>query len=100
MRKFLGNRHGDLNMIMTAIILAITLAISILIVWNIVGAIEPTTMDTALRTSLGDPWWNGTVNSTNDLNTNIETFYTVAPIVLIVVAAVGILSYVMLLRRT
>ena len=60
------------------------------------------TLDTQLETIRANGnTTSGTpaTNATADLQSNIETFFTVGPIALIVVAAVGILSYVLLLRR-
>jgi len=101
MRKLRHNNHADLNMILTAIIVAITLAISVLVVLNVLGAISPGDIDSDVATAAGRNTTLDTAatNATESLQTNIETFYTVAPIVLIVIAAVGILGYVMLLRR-
>lgn len=79
-------------MILTAIIMAIVFAIGIVVVYNVLASVDATTIDAELT---GTP----AENATDDLITNVNTFYTVGPIVLIVVAAVGILSYVMLLRR-
>ena len=92
MRQFWKNTHGDMNMILAAIVMAIALAIGIIIVFNVIAAVDSTTIDAGLT---GTP----AANATNDLLTNTETFNTVAPIALIVVAAVGILGYVLLLRR-
>jgi len=105
-------------MILGAVTVAITFAISIIIIWNVVASIDSSGTDANLRRGMGGvdggsgattdeinaTWqrWNDTqyvTNSTDDITTNIETFYTVAPIVLIVMAAVGILGYVLLLRR-
>ena len=92
MRKLLKNQHADMNMILAAVVMAIALAIGIIIVFNVIAAVDTSTIDAGLT---GTP----AANATNDLLTNTETFYTVAPIAMIVVAAVGILSYVLLLRR-
>jgi len=88
-------------MILGAVVVAITLAISVIIVWNVVGAIDTTSVDDTLASNLGEntSLFTPALNASDDLSTNLETFYTVAPIVLIVMAAVGILGYVLLLRR-
>ena len=82
-----------MNMILAAIVMAIVFAIGIIIVYNVLASVDTTTIDAGLT---GTP----AANATEDLITNVNTFYTVGPIALIVVAAVGILSYVLLLRRT
>ncbi len=101
MRKLIPNTHADLNMILGAVVVMVMLAISIVIVWNVVGAIDTTDLDTAVDGNFIDSGAASTEasNATTDLTDNLETFYTVAPIVLIVMAAVGILGYVLLLRR-
>ena len=106
MRKLWKNNHADMNMILTAIVLAIVFAIGLIVVWNVMGSLDNSTVDENIRTNVynegGTTYKNGTTyaaNATDDLQDNLETFFTVGPIVLIVVAAVGILSYVMLLRR-
>ena len=95
MKKLLNNNHADLNMVLTAIVIAITLAIGLIITFNVLAALDTTTVDA----SFGDANETPAANATTDLQTNIETFYTVAPIILIVLAAVGILGYVLLLKR-
>ena len=92
MRKILKNKEGDMNMVLTAVVVAITLAIGIIITFNVLAAVDTTTIDASLD---GTP----AANASGDLQTNVETFYTVAPIILIVLAAVGILGYVLLLKR-
>ena len=119
MRKLLSNNHADMNMIISAVIMAIMFAIGIIVVFNVIGGISGslTELDGELAEAVGlsagvgtdlngtsSDWeqYNATTvasNATSDLTSNVETFFTVGPIALIVVAAVGILSYVMLLRR-
>jgi len=101
MRKLLNNKHGDLSMIFTAVIAAIMFAISLIVVFNILGAVDGSSIDARFNTTQdrNDSVETPAQNATTDLQTNIETFYTVGPIVLIVIAAVGILGYVMLLRK-
>ena len=92
MRKFLKNHEADMNMILSAIIMAIVFAVGIIIVFNVVGSLDTTNIDADLT---GTP----AANATESLLDNVGVFYTVGPIALIVVAAVGILSYILLLRR-
>ena len=90
MRKL--NEYADMNMILAAIVMAIVFSIGIVIVFNVIASVDSSTIDANLD---GTP----SANATDDLLDNLNTFYTVGPIALIVVAAVGILSYVLLLRR-
>jgi len=94
MKSLWKNNHGDMNIIISAVIAAIALAIGIIIVFNVMGSLDTTDVDAEFANS------TPAANSTTDIQTNVETFYTVMPIVLIVMAAVAILGYVMLLRRT
>jgi len=99
LKKFLYNKDGDMNMILAAIVMAIVFAVGIIIVYNVLASVDVSTIDSNLQTALSDTATTPALNATNDLITNVNTFYTVGPIALIVVAAVGILSYVLLLRR-
>jgi hypothetical protein len=105
MRKLLKNRYADMNMILAAIVMAIVFAIGIIIVYNVLATVDMGDVDDDIQANMPDHGsWNTTTtlpgsNSTTDLIDNVNTFYTVGPIALIVVAAVGILSYVLLLRR-
>ena len=87
-------------MILAAIVMAIVFAIGIIIVYNVLGSLDVDTIDDNLQDALDDTATTPTLNATEDLIGNVNTFYTVGPIALIVVAAVGILSYVLLLRRS
>ena len=92
LRKFLPNKKADVGLIMTAIVMAIVFGISILIVYNVIASIDASTIDSEFS---GTP----AQNSTTDLLSNVDVFYSIGPIALLVVAAVGILSYVLLLRK-
>lgn len=104
MRKLRDNNEADMTMILTAIVMGITLAIGIIIVFNVHGSVtaDLSDVDTALDTARGESGSADTsaTNASEDVEANLETFFTIAPITLIVIAAVGILSYVLLLRRT
>ena len=103
LRRFLQNKNADMNMIITAIILAIALGVGLLVVWNVLGTLDTDTVDSEISENIygNASSWNirPAYNASLELESNLETFYTVAPIVLIVVAAVGILGYVLLLKR-
>ena len=106
MRKLWNNNHADLGMIMTSIIMAIGFAMALLVIFSILGGLSPGDVDGKVAEAIGyrsgTDSYNGTTpvtNATGDLQTNVETFFTVGPIALIVIAAIGILGYVLLLRR-
>ena len=96
MRNLFSNDHADMNMILAAIVMAIVFAIGIVIIFSIMGGLDTSTIDA----NFGDANETPAANATDSLQESVETFYTIGPIALIVVAAVGILSYVLLLRRT
>ena len=86
------NNHADVNMILTAVVMGIVFAVSIAIIYSVLGGIDYTTIDGSLS---GTP----AANASDNLQTNLATFYTLGPIAIVVVAAVGIIGYVMLIRK-
>jgi len=90
-----------MNMILAAIIMAITFTIGLIVVYNVYASLDTDSIDDDLASSLGHntSLFTDAGNASTSLLDNTETFFTVGPIALIVVAAVGILSYVFLLRR-
>jgi len=87
MRKLFGNKHAQMGMVGAAIGLFITLIIAILIYYNIAASVDVTTIDAKLD---GDPAKNATTNT----NSQAATFFTIAPIIGIVIVAVVVISYV------
>jgi len=94
MRKLWSNHHADVNMILTAVVMGIVFAISIAIIYSVLGGIDYTTIDA----SLGATNYTPALNASTSLQSNLATFYTLGPIAIVVVAAVGIISYVLLIR--
>jgi len=92
MRK-LNEENGNVQIILMAVVAAIVLAISIVIVYSILGGIDYTSIDAALP---GTPC----ANASDALQTNLNTFYSVSPIYLVVLAAVGIISAIMMVMVT
>ena len=89
MRKL--NEEANVDMILTAVIAGIMFAIAIPIIFSVLGGIDYTTVDAGFS---GTP----ALNASNSLLTNVNTFFTIGPIHLVVVAAVGIIAAVLLLR--
>ena len=103
MRGFLKNHEADVNMILTAVVMGIVFAVSIAIIYSIVGGFTWSTIDTNYNTAMGmtgDELANATnaANASDNLLTNLNTFYTLGPIAIVVVAAVGIIGYVLLIK--
>ena len=105
MRHLFGNKKAQMGMVGAAVALFITLIISILVYYNIAGSMDTSTVEDSLRTKLGytksdnDSWaaWNSSTpvaNATNNVNNQAATFYTIAPIIGIVIVAIVVIGYV------
>jgi len=81
---------ANVQLILMAVVAAIVLAISIVIVYSVLGGINYTAIDATLP---GTPC----ANASASLQTNLATFYQVSPIYLVVLAAVGIISAIMMI---
>jgi multisubunit Na+/H+ antiporter MnhB subunit len=86
------NEDASIDMILTAVVAAIVFAISIAIVYAVLGGIDYTTYDSALT---GTP----AANASTSLLGNLTTFYNLGPIYIVVIAAVGIIAAVLMVRR-
>jgi len=91
LRKLKENKAGNVDMILTAVIAGVMFAIAIPIIYSVVGGVDYTTVDSGLT---GTP----ALNASDSLLTNVATFFTIGPIYLVVVAAVGIIAAVLMLR--
>lgn len=91
-RKLLKNDDGNVKMVGAVVGLFVTLAVVILVFYNIAASIDADALDQTWKTNdaLGFPANNAT-NATLD---QAATFFTIAPIIGIVVVAVVILGYV------
>ena len=87
MRKLFGKNRAQMGMVGAAIGLFITLIIAVLIYYNIAGSINTTTIDANLP---GTP----AANATTATNSQAATFFTIAPIIGIVIVAVVVIGYV------
>ena len=111
--SFIYNRQGNIEMITMGIVAAVTFAIAIPIIFNVVGAIPISTIDTNIKTNvLGlqavnptdaqNATWNATIpcgNATGNLLTQINSFFSIGPIYLVVVIAVGIIAAILVIRK-
>ena len=87
MRKLFKNRHGQIGLVGAAIGLLITLTVAILIYFNIAASVDTTSIDAKLA---GEP----ALNATDNINEQAATFFTIAPIIVIVIVAVVVIGYV------
>ena len=87
LKKFWNNQDGDVKMIGAVVGILVTMIVAILVFYNIAGSIDVTDIDSGFT---GTP----AANATDAVMTQAETFWSVAPIIAIVIVAVVILGYV------
>jgi succinate dehydrogenase/fumarate reductase cytochrome b subunit len=95
MFKLWKDNDASIDMILTAIIAAIVFAISIAIVYAVLGGIDYTTYDAGIGVTNTTP----AANASESLLGNLSTFYNLGPIYIVVIAAVGIIAAVLMVRR-
>jgi ABC-type lipoprotein release transport system permease subunit len=88
-----ADESANVQLILMAVVAAIVIAVSIIIVYAVLGGIDYTAIDAKLP---GTPC----ANASSSLQTNLATFYSVAPIYIVVLAAVGIISAIMMIVIT
>jgi len=81
------NNEADVKMVGAVVGILVTLIIAVLVFYNIAGSIDTTTIDADLT---GTP----SANATDATLDQAATFFSVAPIIAIVIVAVVILGYV------
>jgi len=94
LRKLKENDAGNVDMILTAVIAGVMFAIAIPIIYSVLGGVDYTTVDSNFGGTKNTP----ATNASENVITNLNTFFTIGPIYLVVVAAVGIIAAVLLLR--
>ena len=87
MLRTLEDDKGNVQMIGAVVGILVTLIIAVLVFYNVAGSIDTTTIDADLT---GTP----AQNATDDTLSQAATFFTIAPIIAIVIVAVIILKYV------
>lgn len=95
MRNLISDKFADVNMIITAVIAAVLFAISIAIVYAVLGGIDYTTYDG----SFGGVNETPAANASDSLISNMDTFYNLGPIYIVVIAAVGIIAAILMIRN-
>jgi hypothetical protein len=90
-RKLVGNDNGQMQMIGAAVGLFITIIICILIYYNIAASTQQTA---GTDTSRASQLRNASRNATTTINNQAATFFTIAPIIGVVIVAVVVISYV------
>jgi len=87
LRDIKTDENGNVKMIGMVVGVLVTLIIAVLIFYNVAGSIDTTTIDADLT---GTP----SANATTDTLDQAATFFTIAPILAIVIVAVVIIGYV------
>jgi len=87
MKPILKNDEADVKMIGAVVGILVTLIIAVLVFYNIAASIDVTTIDAEFT---GTP----AANATDATLEQAETFWSIAPIICIVIVAVVILGYV------
>lgn len=101
MRKLKRNEDGNIEMITMGIVAAVMFAIAIPIVYNVLGSLNIADIDTTLSNAIsgGQTGFTPAANATNSLLTQTNSFFSIGPIYLVVVVAVGIIAAILVLRR-
>jgi len=104
LQKLLTNEHADVKMVGAVVALLITIIVAILIFYNVAGSIDTTNADLKIAENVygdvaggNDDYRNNTTfagNSSGSILDQAATFFSVAPIIAIVIIAVVILGYV------
>jgi len=100
LRTLFNDNHADAKMIGGVVGILVTLIIAVLVFYNIAGSIDTDNADDNIaknvlgRTGTDADNYSIASNATNDIMDQSATFFTIAPIIAIVVVAVVILKYV------
>jgi heme/copper-type cytochrome/quinol oxidase subunit 2 len=87
MRKLFKSNLAQAGMVGAAIGILITIIIGALIYFSVAGSLDTTSIDAKLD---GTPAANATTNANNQAS----TFFTIAPIIAVVIVAVVVIGYV------
>lgn len=96
MRSLTRNKLAQMGMVGSAVGLLITLIIVVLIYWNISASTYDsfpegnTTLYGAYKSGL----YNASHNASTTINDQATTFFTIAPIIAVVIVAVVVIGYV------
>ena len=89
------NNKAQMGMVAAAVGLFITLIIAVLIYYNVAPSAQLNAPGgTAASDVYGHAVYNASLNATEAVNTQAATFFSVAPIIGIVIVAVVVISYV------
>ena len=107
MRSLVKDKTGTVQDIGMAVAILVSIIVAVVIVYNMAGAMDVSNVDNTIQSNLidivadtaesADGAHNYTIagNATVDILDQSATFFTIAPLVVVVLVAVVILSYVM-----
>ena len=87
------DNNANLQIIGQAVGLLITLIIVVLVYYNI-SASSYHTMSYGTETTAQSALWNASNNATTAVNNQAATFFTISPIIVLVMVAVVVIGYV------
>ena len=94
-RLAIHDNHAQMNMIGAAVGTLITIIICVLIYYNISGSTYSTvTINAAQAQTTYGKAVNASQNASDNINSQAATFFTIAPIIAVVIVAVVVISYV------
>lgn len=91
MKPFYKDDNADAKMIGMVVGLLVTLLISILVFYNISASVDTTSIDSNFGVDNNE---TPSANATDSILDQAATFWSIAPIIVIVIVAVIILAYV------
>lgn len=106
MKPLLKDNHGNIGAVSAAVAILVSIFIAVLIVYSIAGGIDVGDADADIAENLqdvidrhsgaGGTYYNTTFagNATRDTLDQSSTFFTIAPLIVVVLVAVIILGYV------
>lgn len=97
--RIFRNRSAGVQTIGVAIAAMVTVVIGLVVFFNIAASVDPHTLDTSLQSSISNTGAFHAENATNATLAQAETFFTIIPLVFVIIAAVMILSYVGLIGK-
>ena len=97
LRKIKTDEKANVDMILTAVIAGVMFVIAVPIIYSVLSGVDYISIDAQLNGS-GTTTATSASNASRNLLGNLETFFSIGPIYIVVVAAVGIIGAILLLR--
>jgi heme/copper-type cytochrome/quinol oxidase subunit 2 len=95
LRQLKPDNKANVDMILTAVVAGVMFAVAIPVIYSVLGGVDYVAIDAQLNDHNGT---SPAQNASNNTLSALATFFTIGPIYLIVIAAVGIIGAILLLR--